>query len=114
MRSARFSLQTMPVEEYPSLPDMPAAAGTVPSDVFAAAVSQAVVAAGRDDMLPVLTGVRIEIEGDSISLLATDRFRLAHRELALGAGDDRRPPRPRSSRRRCSPTPPSRSPPATR
>lgn len=80
--SARFSLQTMPVEEYPSLPDMPAAAGTVPSDVFAAAVSQAVVAAGRDDMLPVLTGVRIEIEGDSISLLATDRFRLSHRELS--------------------------------
>jgi DNA polymerase-3 subunit beta len=79
--SARFSLQTMPVDEYPSLPDMPAAAGTVASDVFAGAVSQAVVAAGRDDMLPVLTGVRIEIEGDTISLLATDRFRLSHREL---------------------------------
>jgi DNA polymerase-3 subunit beta len=79
--SARFSLQTMPVDEYPSLPDMPAAAGTVASDRFASAVSQAVVAAGRDDMLPVLTGVRIEIEGDTISLLATDRFRLSHREL---------------------------------
>jgi len=79
--SARFSLQTMPVDEYPTLPDMPAAAGTVASDRFAAAVSQAVVAAGRDDMLPVLTGVRIEIEGDAISLLATDRFRLSHREL---------------------------------
>ncbi|HSE10026.1 MAG TPA: DNA polymerase III subunit beta [Nocardioidaceae bacterium] len=79
--SARFSLQTMPVDEYPTLPDMPAAAGTVLSDRFAAAVSQAVVAAGRDDMLPVLTGVRIEIEGDTISLLATDRFRLSHREL---------------------------------
>jgi DNA polymerase-3 subunit beta len=80
--SARFSLQTMPVEEYPSLPDMPTAAGTVASDVFAGAVGQAVVAAGRDDMLPVLTGVRIEIEGDSVSLLATDRFRLSHRELS--------------------------------
>ena len=79
--SARFSLQTMPVDEYPALPDMPAATGTVNSDVFAAAVSQAVTAAGRDDMLPVLTGVRIEIEGDRISLLATDRFRLSHREL---------------------------------
>ena len=79
--SARFSLQTMPVDEYPTLPDMPAAAGTGASDRFAAAVSQAGVAAGRDDMLPVLTGVRIEIEGDTISLLATDRFRLSHREL---------------------------------
>jgi DNA polymerase-3 subunit beta len=84
--SARFSLQTMPVEEYPSLPDMPEATGTVRSDVFAAAVAQAVTAAGRDDMLPVLTGVRIEIEGSTIALLATDRFRLSHRELQWEPG----------------------------
>lgn len=84
--SARFSLQTMPVEDYPSIPSMPAATGTVPSDVFAHAVGQAVTAAGRDDMLPVLTGVRIEIEGDTIALLATDRFRLAQRELAWNPG----------------------------
>ncbi|WP_121253981.1 DNA polymerase III subunit beta [Nocardioides ferulae] len=79
--SARFSLQTMPVEDYPTLPQMPAATGTVRSDDFAHAVAQAVTAAGRDDMLPVLTGVRIEIDGSTISLLATDRFRLSHREL---------------------------------
>jgi DNA polymerase-3 subunit beta len=79
--SARFSLQTMPVEDYPTLPDMPAATGTVPSEAFAHAVGQAVTAAGRDDMLPVLTGVRLEIDGSTISLLATDRFRLSHREL---------------------------------
>lgn len=79
--SARFSLQTMPVEDYPSLPEMPSATGTVKSDLFAHAVAQAVTAAGRDDMLPVLTGVRLEIEGSTISLLATDRFRLSHREL---------------------------------
>src|SRR3954454_21701329 len=79
--SARFSLQTMPVEDYPTLPDMPVATGTVSSDVFSHAVAQAVTAAGRDDMLPVLTGVRIEISGSSISMLATDRFRLSHREL---------------------------------
>lgn len=79
--SARFSLQTMPVEDYPKLPDMPAATGTVSSNDFAHAVAQAVTAAGRDDMLPVLTGVRIEIDGPTMSLLATDRFRLSHREL---------------------------------
>jgi DNA polymerase-3 subunit beta len=80
--SARFSLQTMPVEDYPKLPDMPAASGTVSSKDFAHAVAQAVTAAGRDDMLPVLTGVRIEIDGSTMSLLATDRFRLSHRELS--------------------------------
>jgi DNA polymerase-3 subunit beta len=84
--SARFSLQTLPVDEYPALPEMPAATGTVNSDVFAHAVAQAVTAAGRDDMLPVLTGVRIEIDGPTISLLATDRFRLSHRELAWQPG----------------------------
>src|SRR5919199_1457465 len=73
--SARFTLQTLPVADYPSLPTMPEATGTVPSDVFAQAVSQVVVAAGRDELLPVFTGVRVEIEGDTISLLATDRYR---------------------------------------
>ncbi|MEQ6900889.1 DNA polymerase III subunit beta [Nocardioides sp. YIM 152588] len=84
--SSRFSLQTMPVEDYPSIPDMPAASGVVKSADFAHAVAQAVTAAGRDDMLPVLTGVRLEIEGDTIALLATDRFRLAQRELGWTPG----------------------------
>lgn len=79
--SSRFSLQTMPVEDYPALPEMPEVVGTVDNEVFASAVSQAVTAAGRDDMLPVLTGVKIEIEGPTLSLLATDRFRLSLREL---------------------------------
>ena len=39
------------------------------------------IAAGRDDTLPVLTGVRIEIAGDTLTLIATDRYRLAIREL---------------------------------
>ncbi|MER5349743.1 DNA polymerase III subunit beta [Kitasatospora sp. NPDC002551] len=79
--SSRFTLPTLPVDEYPALPQMPTATGTVPGDVFASAVSQAAVAAGRDDTLPVLTGVRVEIEGDRITLAATDRYRFAVREL---------------------------------
>lgn len=79
--SSRFSLQTMPVEDYPALPEMPSTVGSIDSDVFTTAVTQAVTAAGRDDMLPVLTGVKIEIDGGRLSLLATDRFRLSLREL---------------------------------
>jgi DNA polymerase-3 subunit beta len=79
--SARFTLLTMPVEDYPSLPVMPPAAGRVGSDTFASAVGQVAVAAGRDDTLPMLTGVRMEIEGDLVTLAATDRYRLAVREL---------------------------------
>ncbi|MBG0826975.1 DNA polymerase III subunit beta [Planomonospora sp. ID67723] len=79
--SARFTLLTMPVEDYPSLPVMPPAAGRVGSDVFASAVGQVAVATGKDDTLPMLTGVRVEIEGDTVTLAATDRYRLAVREL---------------------------------
>jgi len=79
--SARFTLQTLPVADYPSLPGMPEATGTVPSAAFAQAVAQVVVAAGRDELLPVFTGVRVEIDDDTISLLATDRYRMALKEL---------------------------------
>jgi DNA polymerase-3 subunit beta len=79
--SARFTLQTLPVGDYPSLPSLPESTGTVRSDAFAQAVAQVVVAAGRDELLPVFTGVRVEIEGDLISLLATDRYRMALKEL---------------------------------
>jgi DNA polymerase III subunit beta len=79
--SSTFTLLTMPEDEYPALPAMPPAAGSVGSDAFASAVSQSATAAGRDDTLPALTGVRIEIEGDAITLISTDRYRLAMREL---------------------------------
>ncbi|MBV9594284.1 MAG: DNA polymerase III subunit beta, partial [Actinobacteria bacterium] len=80
--SARFTLPTMPVEDYPRLPDMPTTAGTVDGNAFATAVAQAAVAAGRDDTLPMLTGVRLEIDGERLTLAATDRYRLAVRELS--------------------------------
>ncbi|CAN5663597.1 hypothetical protein BH24ACT11_BH24ACT11_00640 [soil metagenome] len=79
--SSRFTLQTMPVEDYPSLPALPDVSGTVPADNFTGAVSQAVAAAGRDDMLPLLTGVRVEISGEQIIMMATDRFRASLVEL---------------------------------
>ncbi|GAB3624225.1 DNA polymerase III subunit beta [Mariniluteicoccus endophyticus] len=89
--SARFTLHLLPVAEYPALPTMPESAGTVASDEFARAVSQVVVAAGRDELLPVFTGVRVEIEGDTLSLLATDRYRMALKEITWN------PDRPQAS-----------------
>ena len=79
--SARFTLQTLPVEEYPTLPEMPTQTGTVDASTFERAVSQVFVAAGRDELLSVFTGVKMEINGESLSLLATDRYRMALKEL---------------------------------
>ncbi|MBJ7290052.1 DNA polymerase III subunit beta [Williamsia sp.] len=79
--SSRFSLPTMPVEDYPSLPEVPPITGSIPTELFAEAITQVAIAAGRDDTLPMLTGIRVEIENDTVVLAATDRFRLAVREL---------------------------------
>jgi DNA polymerase-3 subunit beta len=79
---ASFSLVTLPISEYPRLPELPRLAGTVDGGVFATAIGQVTPAASRDDTLPVITGVNVEIEGDTITLVATDRYRLAIRELA--------------------------------
>ncbi|WP_152353965.1 DNA polymerase III subunit beta [Brachybacterium subflavum] len=79
--SAAFSLATLPVDEYPQLPEMPPVAGSVQADVFAEAISQVTVAASKDDTLPLLTGVRVEIVGEKMTLMATDRYRLAMSEI---------------------------------
>jgi DNA polymerase-3 subunit beta len=79
--ASRFTLLTMPVEDYPTLPAMPDGSGTVAGDLFSQAVSQVSVAASREDSPPMLAGVRMEIEGDTVTLLATDRYRLAMRTL---------------------------------
>jgi DNA polymerase-3 subunit beta len=76
-----FALPTLPVEDYPQLPAMPATTGALAGDLFAEAVGQVAIAAGRDDTLPTLTGIRMEFDGSRIVLAATDRYRLAVREL---------------------------------
>ncbi|WP_372442999.1 DNA polymerase III subunit beta [Actinomadura barringtoniae] len=85
--TAEFGLQTMPVEDYPTLPEPPGVAGTIPGELFTAAVAQVSPAAGRDDTLPMLTGVRIDFEGDTMWLACTDRYRIAARELTWSPAD---------------------------
>jgi DNA polymerase-3 subunit beta len=80
--STKFSLLTMPVEEYPTLPEIPAVSGSITGEAFANAVSQIAVAASKDDVTPVLTGVQIEASEKSLSFVATDRYRVALREAA--------------------------------
>lgn len=85
--SSRFSLLQMPSDDYPTLPSSPEPSGSIDGHLFTQAVSQVSVAADRGDTLPILTGVRVEIEGDKMTLLATDRYRLAMRELTWNPTD---------------------------
>ncbi len=79
--TSRFSLLMMSADEYPTLPAAPDPSGTIAGDVFTQAVAQVAVAADRGDTLPILTGVRVQIDGEKVTMLATDRYRLAMREL---------------------------------
>ena len=84
--SARFTLASMPVQEYPAIPEVSGEAGLVPAEDFATAISQVAFAASRDDVTPVLTGVQLEVAGNELSLVATDRYRVALREIPWDAG----------------------------
>lgn len=78
---ARFGLSLLPLDDYPAAPALPEVRGLVDGDAFAAAVGQVAVAAGRDDSLPVLTGIRLALDGATMTLAATDRYRYAVRTL---------------------------------
>ena len=84
--SASFTLLSMPVEEYPSIPEVGAESGVVPAEEFATAVAQVAVAASRDDVTPVITGVQLEVRENNLSLVATDRYRVAVREIEWDGG----------------------------
>ncbi|MQA17029.1 MAG: DNA polymerase III subunit beta [Pseudonocardiaceae bacterium] len=86
--SARFNLPLMQVEDYPVVPELPATSGTVRGDVFATAVAQVTTAASRDETLPMLTGVRMEVTPDELIFAATDRYRLAERHVPWQPSDD--------------------------
>ncbi|WP_017792691.1 DNA polymerase III subunit beta [Leucobacter salsicius] len=79
--SASFSLPAMPVEEYPQIPNITAVSGAVPADAFSEAIAQVSLAASRDDVTPVITGVQLEINSNSLTLTATDRYRVATRSI---------------------------------
>ena len=84
--SAKFTLLSMPVEEYPTLPQVSENSGLIKAEDFSQAIAQVAVAASRDDVTPVITGVQLEVSENAISLVATDRYRVAVREIEWDSG----------------------------
>lgn len=78
---SNFELPAMTIEDYPELPSLPEETGHIDPYVFTAAIGQVASAAGKDDSMPMLTGIKMEVKGDNVVLAATDRFRLAVREF---------------------------------
>jgi len=85
--TAEFGLVCLPMEDYPALPDSPEPVGAADSALLAAAVGQVAPAASRDDTLPMLTAVCLDIAGDVMTLAATDRYRLAARDVSFAPSE---------------------------
>ena len=80
--SAEFALVSLPLEEYPELPPRPPVAGTVDGGAAGRGrrprSSRPPAATTR---CPCSPAVCLDIDGETLTLAATDRYRLAVREL---------------------------------
>lgn len=74
--SVEVTLPTLPVEDYPQLPEMPPVVGAVDAEVLARSVKRVAVAASHDETLPELTGV-LFVLGERMQVMATNRYRVA-------------------------------------
>lgn len=72
-----FTLQLMPLGEYPDLPTLPQKLGQVDAPTFIQAVNQASVSISKEENRPVLTGIQIQFDNDIVTMTSTDRFRLS-------------------------------------
>ena len=75
--SSKFSLSSMATTDYPDTPEFPAPTGKVSASEFTNGVSKVAVAASREEVTPVLTAVMITASAKQLTMVATDRFRVA-------------------------------------
>lgn len=85
--ASRFNLLIMPIDDYPELPEVPNPVGTVDAAEFSRAITQVTLAASKEETLPVLASVHVAIDGEKITLMASDRYRLAQRTVAWKPAD---------------------------
>jgi DNA polymerase-3 subunit beta len=80
---ARFHLRTLPVEDFPHLPDLDGDGATLPSGPLAETIDRVARAASRDEVRPILTGVLFQAEGTTLTMVATDSYRLSVKHTQL-------------------------------
>jgi DNA polymerase-3 subunit beta len=78
---SKFALSSMSTSDYPEIPEMPIATGRVSASDFSQSVAQVAIAASREEVTPVLTSVMVSASEKELTLVATDRFRVAVKHL---------------------------------
>jgi DNA polymerase III subunit beta len=86
---ARFHLRTLAAEDFPRLPESAGEAAKLPAGPLAETIDRVARAASRDEVRPILTGVLVQAEGTTLTMVATDSYRLSvkHTELEQALPD---------------------------
>jgi DNA polymerase III subunit beta len=80
---ARFHLRTLPAEDFPRLPDLEGDGARLPAAPLAQTIDRVARAASRDEVRPILTGVLFQAEGSTLTMVATDSYRLSVKHTGL-------------------------------
>lgn len=81
--TARFHLRTLPLEDFPNLPEPGGSVMRVPSRAFVETIGRVARSASRDETRPHLTGVLVSASGRELRMVATDSYRLSVKETTL-------------------------------
>ena len=87
------SFNTMPADDFPAIPEI--AEGQKPvvkinKNDLVMAVNRVAFAAARDDIKPVLTGVKVEIDESNVSFVCTDGLRLSRQVIKAEKGTEKK------------------------
>jgi DNA polymerase III subunit beta len=82
---ARFHLRTLPADDFPRLPELEGEAVRLPGPPLAQTIDLVARAASRDEVRPILTGVLLQAEANTLTMVATDSYRLSVKHTTLEA-----------------------------
>jgi DNA polymerase-3 subunit beta len=84
--AATYRLHTYNAEDFPRLPDASSVElVSIDAEAVLGTAARVSRAASRDESRPVLTGILVRFEGESLVMAATDSYRLAVKETSMGS-----------------------------
>lgn len=87
--NASFNINSIDVENYPKFPVIDSnEVITLPTDLFKQVIQHTVIATSTQESRPILTGVNITIENDTLKAVATDSHRLSQRIIPITIPDN--------------------------
>ena len=81
--TANCHLRVLAADDFPNLPGFEGDIVKMPAAAFAETVENVARAASRDEVRPILTGILVSVDGDHLTMVATDSYRLAVKHTKL-------------------------------